>query len=184
MRASGVMIVRGQTEVPMTPMSDEAKFNEFVAAHSRSLMRTAYLLTHDHQLAEDLVQTALFKAAKAWNRIEGEPQYYVRRILYTESASWWRRPRVREVQSEKYDAPSGYTPDVDLHVSLGNALARLTPKQRAVLVLRYFEDLTEVQTAQLLGVRVSTIKSTHRQALSRLRTLAPDLGELIGANHE
>ena len=75
----------------MTPNADEAAFNEFVSGQSRALMRTAYLLTHDHQLAEDLVQTALFKAAKAWDRIEGDPQHYVRRILYTESISWWRR---------------------------------------------------------------------------------------------
>ena len=165
----------------MTPNADEAAFNEFVSGQSRALMRTAYLLTHDHQLAEDLVQTALFKAAKAWDRIEGDPQHYVRRILYTESISWWRRPKVREVPAEGYDAPARPGADVDLHVALGHALDRLTPKQRAVLLLRYYEDLTETETARVLGVRVSTVKSTHRQALGRLRALAPDLGELIGA---
>jgi RNA polymerase sigma-70 factor (sigma-E family) len=167
----------------MTPMTDEAAFNEFVAAQSRSLMRSAYLLTRDHQLAEDLVQTALFKAAKAWDRIEGQPQHYVRRILYNESASWWRRSRVHEVRDDEQETPAGHNPDVDLHVALGHALAQLTHKQRAVLVLRYYEDLTEAETARVLDVRVSTVKSTHRQALSRLRALAPDLGELIGANH-
>jgi RNA polymerase sigma-70 factor (sigma-E family) len=167
----------------MTPMADEAAFNEFVSGQSRALMRTAYLLTHDHQLAEDLVQTALFKAAKAWHRIEGEPQHYVRRILYTESTSRWRRRRVAEVSAEGYDAPARPGADVDLHVALGHALDRLTPKQRAVLLLRYYEDFTETETARVLGVRVTTVKSTHRQALDRLRTLAPDLGELIGAHH-
>jgi RNA polymerase sigma-70 factor (sigma-E family) len=167
----------------MAPMTDEAAFSEFVASQSNGLMRTAYLLTHDHQLAEDLVQTALFKAAKAWDRIEGQPEHYVRRILYTESASWWRRGRVWEVRADGHDAPSGHSPDVDLHVALGYALAQLTHKQRAVLVLRYYEDLTEAETARVLNVRVSTVKSTHRQALNRLRTLAPDLGELIGARH-
>ena len=167
----------------MAPMTDEAAFNEFVAAQSRALMRTAYLLTHDHQLAEDLVQTALFKAAKAWGRIEGQPLHYVRRILYTESASWWRRGRVQEVRADGHDAPAGYSPDVDLHLALGHALARLTHKQRAVLVLRYYEDLTETETARVLDVGVSTVKSTHRQALHRLRTVAPDLGDLIGAHH-
>ena len=167
----------------MTPMADESAFNEFVSGQSRSLMRTAYLLTHDHQLAEDLVQTALFKAAKAWHRIEGDPQHYVRRILYTESTSRWRRRRVHEVPAAGHDVPARPGADVDLHVALGHALDRLTPKQRAVLVLRYFEDLTETETARVLGVRVSTVKSTHRQALGRLRTLAPDLDELIGAHH-
>ena len=167
----------------MTPMTDEAAFSEFVAAQSRALMRTAYLLTHDHQLAEDLVQTALLKAAKAWDRIEGQPQHYVRRILYTQSATWWRRGRVHEVPADGQDAPDTNGPDIDLQVTLGRALAQLTHKQCAVLVLRYFEDLTEVETARVLDVRVSTVKSTHRQALNRLRILAPDLGELVGANH-
>jgi RNA polymerase sigma-70 factor (sigma-E family) len=167
----------------MMPMTDEAAFNEFVVAHSHAMMRTAYLLTRDHQLAEDLVQTALFKAAKAWDRIEGEPQYYVRRILYTESTSWWRRSRVREVAAGEHDAPTQPITDVDLNVALGHALALLTTKQRSVLLLRYYEDLTETETARVLGVRVSTVKSTHRQALGRLRSLAPDLDELIGAHH-
>ena len=72
---------------------DEAAFDDFVRTRSAALLRTAYLLTHDHQLAEDLLQTALFKAAKSWERIEGAPEPYVRRILYTENISWWRRRR-------------------------------------------------------------------------------------------
>jgi len=167
----------------MAPMSDEAAFNEFVSAHSQALMRAAYLLMRDHQLAEDLLQSALFKAAKAWDRIEGEPQHYVRRIMYTQSVSWWRRGRVHEVPGDGYDAPTPPGLDVDLHVALRDALARLTAKQRAVLVLRYFEDLTELETARVLGVRVTTVKTIHRQGLARLRTVAPDLGELIGAHH-
>ena len=71
----------------MAPMADEAAFNDFVLARTPALTRTAFLLTHDHQLAEDLVQTALFKAARAWDRIDGEPEPYVRRILYTENVS-------------------------------------------------------------------------------------------------
>ena len=169
----------------MARMADEVGFNEFVAARSQSLMRTAYLLTRDHHLAEDLLQTALFKAARACKRIVGEPEPYVRRILYTESISWWRRRRrVVEVSAAGYDGPARPGADLELHLALGRALDRLTPKQRTVLVLRYFEDLTEVETARVLGVRVSTVKSTHRQALGRLRTLAPDLVELIGASHD
>ena len=172
----------------MEPVAEEAEFNEFVVARSSALMRTAYLLTQDHQLAEDLVQTALFKAALRWGRITGDPEPYVRRILYTESISWWRRRsrRVAESALRKDDERSvvGVDVDFDLQLSLERALQRLTPRQRAVLVLRYYEDLTEVEAARALGVGVGTVKSMHRQALARLRAVAPDLGELIGVDHD
>ena len=165
----------------MAPMADETAFNDFVVARAPALTRTAYLLTHDHQLAEDLVQTALFKAAKAWDRIEGEPEPYVRRILYTENISRWRRRRVVETFPASYDAPAAAGNDPDVQVALERALAELTLRQRTVLVLRYYEDLTETETARVLGIGVGTVKSIHRQALGRLRAVAPDLGELIGA---
>jgi RNA polymerase sigma-70 factor (sigma-E family) len=161
-------------------MADEPAFAEFVVARAPALMRTAYLLTRDHHLAEDLVQTALFKAAMQWERIEGEPEPYVRRILYTENISRWRRRR-HIVESPGTADLAGVGPDVDLQVSLERALDQLTPKQRTVLVLRYYEDLTEAETARVLGIGLGTVKSTHRRALQRLRTLAPHLGELIGA---
>ena len=166
----------------MAAVPDEAAFAEFVAARSSALMRTAYLLTRDHHLAEDLVQTALFKAAMAWERIEGEPEPYVRRILYTENISWWRRRRrlVVEAAAVRPEEPADSGTDVDLQVALERALGQLTAKQRTVLVLRYFEDLTEVQTGQVLGIGAGTVKSTTRQAFARLRTLAPELAELIG----
>ena len=170
----------------MAPMPDESAFAEFVAARSSALMRTAYLLTRDHHLAEDLVQTALFKAAMAWERIEGEPEPYVRRILYTENVSWWRRRRrlVVEAAQVRAEEPAGPGTDIDLQVALERALGLLTAKQRAVLVQRYYEDLSEAGAARVLGVGVGTVKSTHRRALLRLRTLAPHLGELIGVTHE
>lgn len=166
----------------MAPMADEDAFNDFVAARGPALTRTAYLLTHDHQLAEDLVQTALFKAAGAWDRIEGEPEPYVRRILYTENISRWRRRRVVETFRPTYDAPAAVGSDPDVHLALEQALAELTLRQRTVLVLRYYEDLTETETARVLGIGLGTVKSTHRRALDRLRTVAPELGELIGAD--
>ena len=160
-------------------MTLEDSFQAFVVARAPALSRTAYLLTGDAHLAEDLVQTALFKAAKAWHRIEGDPEPYVRRILYNQNVSWWRQRRLRETGLGAYDAAaSGHDPD--LRLSLEQALARLTTRQRTVLVLRYFEDLTEVQTAHVLGIGAGTVKSIARQALARLRTLAPDLAELIG----
>ena len=168
----------------MDRMAGEAEFNEFVVARSSALMRTAYLLTQDHQLAEDLVQTALFKTALRWQRITGDPEPYVRRILYTESISWWRRRTRRVAESApRDDEPAGVDVDVDLQLSLEHALQQLTVRQRAVVVLRYYEDLTEVEAARVLGVGVGTVKSTHRQALARLRAVAPDLGQLIGVDH-
>lgn len=157
----------------------EQQFREFVHARTPALSRTAYLLTGDAHLAEDLVQTALFKAAKAWHRIDGDPEPYVRRILYTQNVSWWRSRKLKEQALGSYDVLTA-APDSDLRLTLEQALARLTQKQRTVLVLRYFEDLTEVQTAAVLGIGSGTVKSMTRQALGRLRVLAPELAELVG----
>ena len=168
----------------MALTADEDAFNDFVLARTPALTRTAYLLTGDHQLAEDLVQTALFKAARAWDRIEGEPEPYVRRILYTENVSWWRRRRHVAESSAPREVPSPPGTDVALRMSLDQAMAQLTARQRTVLVLRYYEDLTEAETARVLGIGLGTVKSTNRRALARLRTLAPHLGDLIGADHD
>lgn len=163
-----------------TSEDSAATFHAFVVARTPALSRTAYLLTGDAHLAEDLVQTALFKAAKSWHRIQGDPEPYVRRILYTQNVSWWRqRKHVREQTLGAYDAPARAT-DPDLRLTLEQALGRLTTRQRTVLVLRYFEDLTEVQTAAALGIGPGTVKSIGRQALARLRALAPELAELVG----
>jgi RNA polymerase sigma-70 factor (sigma-E family) len=159
----------------------EDDFHAFVLARTPALSRTAYLLTGDAHLAEDLVQAALFKAARRWSRIQGSPEAYVRRILYTQNVSWWRsRRHVREQALGAYDAPAAGA-DADLRLTLEQALARLTTRQRTVLVLRYFEDLTEVQAAGVLGIGPGTVKSITRQALARLRVVAPELAELVGA---
>jgi RNA polymerase sigma-70 factor (sigma-E family) len=155
-------------------------FDEFVHARTPALARTAYLLTGDVHLAEDLVQTALFKAARAWHRIEGDPEPYVRRIIYNQNISWWRRRRLQETPLEAYgDRPASVAGDSDLRLSLEDALRQLTQRQRSVLVLRYFEDLTEVQTGEALGISAGAVKSMSRQALGRLRVLAPHLEELL-----
>jgi RNA polymerase sigma-70 factor (sigma-E family) len=164
----------------MTDATAEQRFREFVHARTPALSRTAYLLTGDAHLAEDLVQTALFKAAKAWHRIDGDPEPYVRRILYTQNVSWWRSRRLKETSLGSYDAAAAPGADSDLRLTLEQALARLTARQRTVLVLRFFEDLTEVQTGVALGIGAGTVKSIQRQALARLRMLAPELAELIG----
>jgi len=152
-------------------------FDHFVATRTPALTRTAYLLTGDAHLAEDLVQTTLVKAAAAWERIEGDPEAYVRRILHHQRVSWWRRSqrRVREQALGAHDTPAPTRGDPELRVGLDAALGRLTARQREVLVLRYYEDLTETQTAAVLGIRPGTVKSIARQALARLRVEAGDL---------
>lgn len=163
---------------------EEAAFDDFVRDRSAALLRTAYLLTRDHQLAEDLVQTALFKAAQSWERVKDGPEPYVRRILYTQNISWWRRRHHVETSLSPVDDRARPGPDVELHVTLERALDQLTPKQRTVLVLRYYEDLTEAETARVLHIGLGTVKSMHRQALSRLRVLSPGMVSLIGDGHE
>lgn len=162
--------------------ASEESFRTFVSARLPALNRAAWLLTGDAHLAEDLVQTALAKTASRWERVVagGDPEPYVRRILYTEHVSWWRRRKLAEVsQGDLPDSPQAGV-DVPLRVTMMDALARLTPKQRAVLLLRYYEDLSESQAADLLGVSVGTVRSQTRHALNRLRTLAPELAEMVG----
>ena len=160
---------------------DESGFDAFVQARGAALSRTAYLLTGDHHLAQDLVQAALLQAARHWRRIHTSPEAYVRRAMYHQNISWWRRRRLTETALVDHDgaAASG---DTDLRLTLDHALARLTHKQRTVLVLRFYEDLTEVQTAAALGISSGAVKSLSRQALQRLRVLAPELADLVGAD--
>lgn len=148
-------------------MADEAEFDAFVVARSQSLLRTAYLLTQDEQLAEDLLQTALTKAWFAWKRIDGPPEAYVRRVLVTTSASWWRRRWTRETPTESM--PERLSPEQDDLQDLWVAIGHLPPRQRAVVVLRYLEDRTEAETAQLLDCSVSTVKSQSAKAIAKLR---------------
>ena len=159
--------------------ADEAGFTEFVAARGGAFQRAAYLLTGDAHTAEDLVQTALMQAARHWSRIHTSPEAYVRRSIFTANVSRWRGTKVVE-QAWAHDPAARPAYDSDVRLTLAAALDTLTAKQRAVLVLRYYEDLTEVQTAEVLGTSVSTVKSTHRHALARLRERAPELAELLG----
>ncbi|BCJ34388.1 RNA polymerase sigma24 factor [Actinocatenispora thailandica] len=152
-------------------------FTEFVTARLPALTRLGFALTGDHQLAEDLVQTALFRLAQRWGRVD-EPQAYARRIMINESTSWHRRRRLRETSLAAAGdpaAPVEVAESVTRREAFIAALRRLTPKQRAVLALRYYEDLSEVDTAAALGCSVGTVKSRTHQAIRRLRELAPEL---------
>jgi RNA polymerase sigma-70 factor (sigma-E family) len=151
-------------------MADESEFDAFVVARSPALLRTAYLLTHDEGLAEDLLQTALTKSWFAWRRIEGPPEAYVRRVLVTTSASWWRRRWTGERATETL--PENAAPDSSEgsgDQDLWDAISHLPRRQRAVVVLRYLEDRTEVETAELLDCSVGTVKSQCSKALAKLR---------------
>jgi len=154
---------------------DQPGFDEFVFARRAALVRTAYLLTGSHPDAEDLVQTALIKCVPHWKQIADRPEPYVRQVLVRESVSRWRRRRWRETSTDAVPEQTQAAPDLDQRETLRRALGTLAPRQRAVMVLRYYEDLTEKETASVLGVAVGTVKSQARDGLARLRELVPDL---------
>jgi RNA polymerase sigma-70 factor (sigma-E family) len=164
----------------------DEEFDAYVRFRTPALLRSAYLLTGDQHLAEDLVQTALVRTHRVWSRIhQGNPDAYVRKVMYHQQIAWWRRRRLTEAPLENVPELAGWGgPDeaaaISIRVSLRGALLKLTPRQRAVLVLRYFEDRTEVETAELLGVAVGTVKSQTAKALARMREIAPELVELSG----
>ncbi|MBT9256147.1 SigE family RNA polymerase sigma factor [Phycicoccus sp. MAQZ13P-2] len=166
-------------------MADREAFDAYVRERWGPLLRTAMLLTGDRHSAEDLVQETLVRAAQHWSRVDpATPDAYVRRILYTRSVdAWrWRRHQPDPVDGVA-DGPGGHSSphdDADVRVTLGAALRRLTPRQRAVLVARFYEDRTEVETARVLGCSVSTVKSQTRHALERLCVLAPELAATFG----
>ncbi|MEV4163472.1 SigE family RNA polymerase sigma factor [Nonomuraea dietziae] len=154
-------------------MADRADYDAFVAATWHRLLRTAYLLTRDWAMAEDLVQTALMKAWLAWSRIGEEREAYVRKIIVHVHVSWWRR-RWRQSEVSTQSPPDRTVPvdhmgQVDEREIVWRALGRLPARQRAVVVLRFFEDLTEAQVAETLGCSVGTVKSHASRALAKLR---------------
>jgi len=162
----------------------EEGFREFALARLGALSRTAYLLTGDHHAAEDLLQDTLVLVAARWSRVAASdnPVAYVRRILYHEMVSSWRRNRYRRAEIS-YDtlperADGDHATTVDRRIVLKRALARLTPRQRAVVVLRFYEDLSEADTAAALGCSVGTVKSQTSYALRRLRESSPELADL------
>lgn len=155
----------------------EGSFDAFVLRREPSLLRTAYLLTGDHGHAEDLVQTALLKAFRHWARVsrDGEPLAYVRRIMVNANRSRLRLFASSEQVLE--DVPDRPVDSAEIHAAddeLREALLELPPKMRAVLVLRYFDDLTEAQTAQILGCATSTVSTHAARGLARLRAKLSD----------
>lgn len=165
------------------PVDGPEGFREFVASRSRPLLRSAWLLTGDWGLAEDLVQSALATTWLRWDRIvrRDAPELYVRRVMVSTYLSWMRRRWRGELPAGEVPeaaATGDLLAEADLRESLRFELARLPRRQRAVLVLRYFDDLTEVQAAQILGCSVGTVKSQASRALAKLRE-SPTIGLLL-----
>lgn len=162
--------------------TDEESFRRWAGERQLALLRTAVLLTGDRHRAEDLVQEALTKVALRWRRLRDDnPEAYARQVIVRDNISAWRKRR-REVVVER--VPRAVVPDhtasSERRLLLDQALAALTPRQRAVVVLRYYDDLSERATADVLGVSVGTVKSQTHLALLRLRQTAPELAELLG----
>lgn len=177
------------------PEDANASFEEFVDGSSARLFTMALLLTGGHRAeAEDLLQGVLERAYRRWGRIcrHGDPEPYVRQMLVNASVDRWRLRRRRPEEPLQF---AGHGPAVSDQASeiadrdlLVRALAVLPPGQRAVLVLRYFSDLSEAQTAVTLGCSVGSVKSQASRALARLREIAgpqlePESGSQEGAVH-
>ena len=152
---------------------DAAGFEDFVSREQPALLRLAVLLAGDRGHAEDLVQTALLKTYRHWGRItrRGEPTAYVRRVLVTTHTSWRRRlsttEQVVESLPDRADPAAPREDDEELRT----ALRSLPPRMRTAVVLRYYADLSELQTAQLMGCSQSTVNTQTSRGLARLRTL-------------
>jgi RNA polymerase sigma-70 factor (sigma-E family) len=153
-------------------------FDRFARARTAALLRFAHVLTGDADRAADLVQDALERTALAWPRIinRDDPEGYVRRIIVNRHVSIWRRTRRERLVADVGDLANAgdtvrfaYTPPDPHDAELWRELATLPPRQRAVLVLRFYEDLSEAQTAEILGCSLGTVKSTTSRGLARLR---------------
>jgi RNA polymerase sigma-70 factor (sigma-E family) len=173
----------GDSAPPARP-ADDRGFREYVTSRSRSLLRTAYVLTGNRADAEDLVQAALAKTFLAWDRIEdsGALDGYVRKAMVNTHISWWRRRRLDEYPTDEVPDravvdDAGDAGDSDLQDTLRRAIDRLPQRMRAAVVLRYYEDMTEAEVADALGVSLGTVKSTVSRAVAKLRIDAELLAE-------
>ena len=156
---------------------DRGSFEEWARARQQQLVRTAYLVTGDHHRGEDLVQEALVGVAMRWDRLrDGNPDAWVRTVVYRANVSWWRKHR-REVAVARVPERSTGGPG-ESRMLIEDALDGLTTKQRAVLLLRFLEDLSVEEAADVLGVSTGTVKKQTSVALQRLREHAPHLHDL------
>jgi RNA polymerase sigma-70 factor (sigma-E family) len=170
---------------PVCTSANTTQFTAYVRTKGPTLLRTARSLTPNPADAEDLLQTALTKTYLAWDRIDDHRAVdgYVRRTLVNTRTSQWRKRKVDEFSTDELPERPGVGPDLTEQQAqrdaLLRAIARLPPRQRAMVVLRYYEDMSEVQTAERLGVSVGTVKSAVSRALGKLRD-DPELVSLRG----
>jgi RNA polymerase sigma-70 factor (sigma-E family) len=163
---------------------DRAAFAEFAAARARALHRAAYLMVGEPQLAQDLVQEALTKTYVAWPRLRDphNAEAYCRKAITTTAISWFRR-KGWDNERPTENLPEGVLVGHDTAIAdqdrLWRALQTLPQRQRAALVLRYFDDLTEAQTADAMGCAVGTVKSQVSAGLAKLRAQLGDDAELL-----
>lgn len=166
----------------------DGEYVEFVGARGTALLRTAHLVARGPADAEDLLQTALVKTYMSWPKLRdvAAAEAYTRRILVNTSISWWRLRRNRD------EWPAAYLPDrhvphpaaeIGERAEMIAALRQLSPQQRAVLVLRFYEDQSEAQIAETLGMAAGTVKSHAARGLTRLRELLGDRDELTTEEH-
>jgi len=156
----------------------DAEFTAYLHARQPSLLRTAYLLTGDRHQAEDVLQTSLAKLYLAWDKVRDRDSVdaYVRRIMVNENNSLWRRGwKRREYATEVIPEGSPHLDDYDdgRGAALWDVVRTLPPKARAVVVLRYYEQLSEAETADVLGISVGTVKSQCSRAIAALRERVP-----------
>jgi RNA polymerase sigma-70 factor (sigma-E family) len=161
---------------PVCTSANTTQFTAYVRTKGPTLLRTARSLTPNPSDAEDLLQTALTKTYLAWDRIDDHRAVdgYVRRTLVNTRTSQWRKRKVDEFSTDEVPEPAVTgVPDITEQQAQRDALlravGRLPPRQRAMVVLRYYEDMSEVQTAEALGVSVGTVKSAVSRALGKLR---------------
>ncbi|HEY6494713.1 MAG TPA: SigE family RNA polymerase sigma factor [Trebonia sp.] len=158
----------------MSTGSDE-EFDSFMRGRWPAMVRLGYALTGDTGHAEDLAQAAFARAYASWSRVRraGDPDAYVRRIVINTHRSRFRKHRVaEELRADLTDSPGGQQPGPEERSELLDALSRLGPRQRAVVVLRYWLDLSEAETAAALNCSVGTVKSQASRALAALRKSA------------
>jgi RNA polymerase sigma-70 factor (sigma-E family) len=155
--------------------SEEDRFADFVRVHSATLFRTAYLMTGDYQRAEDLLQTTLVQVYQRWPKVDAmeRPVAYARKILVNQAVSWWRMRSSHEAPLIPRDEPTwgDRADEVAEHERVWRAVLSLPPRQRAVMVLRYYEDLSESDIADTLAMAPGTVKSHAHTAARRLAVL-------------
>ena len=162
----------------MTSDSRHDDLTAFLAVRGNALLRTAVLLAAGREAGEDLLQEALERLLRKWHKVDGDPEAYLRRIMYNRAVDGWRTHARRKellghpVEATVVDHASG----LDLRLALISALERLTPRQRAAIVARYWEQLSEAETAAALGCSVSAVKSAAARGLRTLReAITPDM---------